>query len=130
MAYVFDPADLDELVDAIKATDPEHDQLRSVALDPADVKLPGVWVRLDRLRPATLDGLDVGVTVFLIVPAAGGYARQLAGLAELFNLVHPALPGAGAGDATSASVVLPSSPTAMPALAVPVSLLTHPTVEP
>lgn len=125
----FNPADLDELVEAINATDPTHELIRSASLNPDEVQLPGVWVRFDELEEDNLAGLTVRVTVHLIVPNAGGFARQLAALAELRNTVKPALDtfGGPTGPTERLGVILSNSAGAqpMPAFAVPLELSTH-----
>lgn len=119
------PADLDELVTALKAAG-TPEQIRSVSLDSDRLQLPGVWVRFDGLRENVLAGLTVRVTLHLIVPAAGGLRRQLAALAELRNVVAPVVKSYGgpSGDTTRVGVILPAGPPALPALAVPLDLLT------
>lgn len=125
----FNPADLDELVDAIKAADPTHELIRSASLNPDEVQTPGVWVRFDQLEEDVLAGLTVRVTVHLIVSNAGGFARQLAGLAQLRNVVKPVLDtyGGPTGPTSRVGVILSTSAGAqpMPALAVPLELSTH-----
>lgn len=125
----FNPADLDELVAALRGADPTHELIRSVSLNPDEVQLPGVWVRFDQLEEDVLAGLTVRVTVHMIVSSAGGFARQLAGLAELRNLVKPVLAtyGGPAGPTTRVGVILSTSAGAqpMPALAVPLDLSTR-----
>lgn len=122
----FNPADLDELAAALKATDPAGDVLRSVSLNPDEVQLPGIWIRFDGLGAGTLGGLVVRTTLHLIVPNAGGVGRVLAALAQLRNLVQPAVAGYGgpSGDVTRTSVLLAANTSPMPALAVPLDLLT------
>lgn len=120
------PADIAEVVAAIRAADPGADVIRSVSTDPAEVQLPGVWIRFDGLEENILAGLTVKLTLHLIVANAGGFARVLAGLAELRNLVKPVLTTYGGpnGPTTRTAVILPSSTQPMPALAVPLDLLT------
>lgn len=122
----FNPADVDELVAAIRAADPDADVIRSVSINPTEVQLPGVWVRFDGLEEDVLAGLTVKLTVHVIVPNAGGFARVLAGLAQLRNLVKPVLTtyGGPTGPTTRTGVILPSSTQPMPALAIPLDLLT------
>lgn len=123
----FEPTDLDELVEAIKAADPTHELIRSVSLNPDEVKLPGVWIRFDGLDDNLLGGVTVNLTLHLIVANAGGFARVLAGLAQLRNLVKPVVVGYGGpnGRTTRTSVILPgNTSTPMPALAMPLDLLT------
>jgi hypothetical protein len=115
-------ADLDELVELLKATDPAGETIRSVSLDPSEVNVPGIWVSLTGVGPHTLAGVTISLTLYLIVEDAG-FARTLGRLADLYNLVRPALPGPP-GVATRSGVVLPGSTTPMPALAVPFDMLT------
>lgn len=122
----FNPADLDELVAAIKAADPTGEAIRSASLNPDEVQLPGVWVRFDGLAYDQLAGLTVRVTLHLIVGNAGGFSRVLGKLAALHNLVKPVVAGYGGptGPTTRTSVILPTNTQPMPALAVPLDLLT------
>lgn len=123
----FNPDDLDELVDALKGADPSGEIIRSVSIDPDELQLPGVWVRFDGLTDNLLAGVTVNLTLFLIVPNAGGIKRVLAALAGLRNTVLPVVRTYGGpnGPTTRSSVLLPgTTPTPMPALAVPLDLLT------
>lgn len=112
--------DLDDLVALVKAAG-----VRSVELDPAKVNAPGVWVRFDGIATGTLSGLTLRTTLFLVVPEQD---RKRAGkaLQELFNKVVPVLRtiGGPSGDTTPAGLALPPSQTPLPALAVPMDLLT------
>jgi hypothetical protein len=123
----FNPADLDELTAAIKGADPTGELIRSASLNPDEVQVPGVWVRFDGLAYDVLAGLTVKLTLHLIVPNAGGFARVLGKLAELHNLVKPVVAGYGgpSGNTTRTGVLLPgNSSNPMPALAIPLDLLT------
>lgn len=122
----FNPADIDTLVAAIAAADATHETIRTVSLNPDEVQLPGVWVRFDGLEENVLAGLTVKLTLHLIVANAGGFSRVLAGLADLRNLVKPVLTtfGGPSGPTARTSVLLPGNTAPMPALAVPLDLLT------
>lgn len=125
----FNPDDLDELVAAIKAANPAGDIIRSVSMNPDEVQLPGVWLRFDAVEYGNLAGLTVKLTLHLIVANAGGYARVLAALAGMLNLVKPVVAGYGGpnGPITRTAVLLSSSTQPTPALAVPLDLLTEQT---
>lgn len=121
------PADLDELATALYDADPTHELIRSATLNPDEVQLPGIWIRFDGLGAGTLAGLTVRTTLHLIVPNAGGVARVLGKLAELYNVARPVIAGYGgpSGDVLRTGVLLPSNAAQpMPALAVPLDLLT------
>lgn len=114
--------DLDALIALLKAADPGHELIRSVSVDPSEVNVPGIWVAVEGIGPHTFAGVTIRTTLYLIVPD-GDIRRVLTKLADMFNLVRPALPGPH-DPATRAGVVLPSSTTPLPALAVPFNLLT------
>ena len=120
----FNPADLDELVDALGALDPVV--VRSVSLNPDEVNLPGIWIRFDGLNDNVLAGLTVRLTLHLIVGNGGGFARVLAALADMRNLVKPVVAGYGGptGPTARTSVILSAGTQPMPALAIPLDLLT------
>lgn len=122
----FNPADLVELVDAIKAADPSGELIRSVSFNPDEVKVPGVWLRFDGLDDGILAGLTVKLTLHLIVPNAGGFGRVLAQLAELRNLVKPVVATYGGpnGPTVRTGVILSTTTQPLPALAIPLDLLT------
>lgn len=123
----FNPADIDELVADLLAADPDHDTLRSVSLNPDEVNLPGVWVRFDGLDDNLLAGVTVKLTLHLIVGNSGGFSRVLDQLAAMRNLIKPVLVRYGGpnGPTVRTSVILPANTTPMPALAMPLDLLTN-----
>lgn len=123
----FNPADIDELVADLLATDPDNDVIRSVSLNPDEINLPGIWIRFDGLDDNLLAGVTVKLTLHLIVGNAGGFKRVLAQLAAMRNLVKPAVVRYGGpnGPTTRTSVILPGNTTPMPALAMPLDLLTN-----
>lgn len=122
----FNPADLDELVAALKAADPSAEVIRSVSFNPDEVNVPGIWIRFDGLDDDLLAGCTVKLTLHLIVANAGGFARVLAALAGMRNLVKPVVAGYGgpSGTTTRTSVLLSGTAAPLPALAVPLDLLT------
>lgn len=122
----FNPEDIAELIAAVQATDPTKELIRTVSMDPDKVRLPGVWVRFDGLDDNVLAGVTVKLTLHLIVQNAGGFTRVLAELAQLRNLVKPAVAGYGGpnGPTTRTSVILAANAQPMPALAIPLDLLT------
>lgn len=123
----FNPADIDELVAELIAADPSREIVRSASLNPDEVNVPGVWVRLDSLDKGTLSGLRVRLTLHMIVSPAGGFARTLAQLAGMWNLLRPVVAryGGPTGPVTRVSVILAANAAPMPALAVPLDLLTE-----
>lgn len=114
-------ADLDELAQLLV----EVDGVRSANVDETKVQTPGVWIRVDGISLDTLAGLTIKTTLFLIV-SERDRPRALVELQTLFNKVMPVLRNIGGptGDTTTAGVVLPGSQTPLPALAVPLDLLT------
>ena len=120
---MLDPADLEQLATELRAAG-----VRSVDYDPANVKAPGAWLRLDTLAPDTLDGaVNVGLTLFLVVPA-NGVTRSLGALSDLLDLAFPVLQrlAASIDQASITGLVLPGSTTPLPALSVPITLHTIP----
>lgn len=100
--------------------------IRSADTDPAKVQAPGVWIRFDGVELDNLAGVTILATLHLVAPASTFTTVQTQ-LADLFNQVIPALAAIGeqpAGTTRPAGVVLPGSTTPLPALAVPLELLT------
>lgn len=97
---------------------------RSASVDPGKVKLPGVWIRHDSLG-FRLGGATHKLTLHLITPERE-QGRALPELAALFNALSAQLHqlGGPSGDLQLVGVVLPGSSTPMPALAVPLDLIT------
>lgn len=120
---MLNPADLDQLATALRDAG-----VRSVDYDPAQVHAPGIWLRLDTLTPATMDGgVEVGLTMFPVV-AATGTTRSLGALSELLDLALPVLQAwaSGYGAATVTGLALPGSSAPLPALSLPFTLHTIP----
>lgn len=92
------------------------------SMDPAEVNLPGYWLAVDEMRPRTLRGeLQLRCSVFLI--SGDRDARRAVGtLADLFTTVRTVL--TPDGPVVTQGVVLPDSPTPLPALRVPVYINT------
>lgn len=95
--------------------DPVADTRLSVALDPADVSLPGVIVYPNTLDWSTLDGADYDLTVDLVLVAGAIGARDAVGqLDQLLAAVRSVFP---VPEARAVSLALPShSPDPLPAL--------------
>lgn len=90
------------------------------ALDPSDVNVPGAWVTVEGIQAETLDGsLRVEAVVYLIV-GDQDYLRALEDLADLHNATLTVL--SPDGKVVPQGVILPSTPTPLPALRVPVYL--------
>lgn len=115
-----DFGNLDDLVELLKDAG-----IRSVDTDESKINAPGVWIRLDTIRQTQLTGLTLGLTLFLVVGDTDK-RRALKGLQDLWNEVIPVLAAIGGptGPTTRAGLILPGSTTPLPALAVPLDLLT------
>lgn len=95
----------------------------SASADPAEVNTPGVWVTLDTLAPVTVDDSWELVCACFLVCGDLPYPQAYASLQELYT----SLAAAGVtpdGPVTHQGLVLPDSPTVLPALRVPVNLYT------
>lgn len=108
--------------------------IRSASSDPAKVQTPGVWVRFDGVQLEALNGdATILTTLHLIVPASTFTTSQRQ-LSDLFNQVIDALASFGqqpSGATRPTAVALPANPAnPLPALAVPLELLTEPPTEP
>lgn len=92
------------------------------SMDPAEVNLPGGWLALDEVRPFNLAGnLQLRCSLYLI--SADKDARRAVGvLAGLFNTARTVL--TPDGPVVTQGVVMPSDPTPLPALRVPIYLYT------
>lgn len=118
----FDPADIDELIAALKAAGVE------ASIDERAVRVPGVFVRHDSLptgRP--LGGCLVRLTLFPVVEKSTDRNQSTRALADLWNKVRPVVQGFGgpSGDVNvRIGLTLPSSSTRLPAYSVPLDLIT------
>lgn len=123
----FNPADLEAVLDILRtAPDPIP-----ADLDPAKVRAPGVWLRLDGFTPDSLHGLTINTTLHPVVGEADR-TRATTAVADLFNRVKAKLRAAGLevyGQVTPARLILPGSSTPLPALAVPLDIPTCQTPE-
>lgn len=91
--------------------------------DPAKLNLPGAWVTVEDIRPLTLGGqLQLAAVVYLIVGDTD-YSRAYTQLAALYNKVVPGQLTPD-GPVIAQGVVMPGNPTPLPALRVPVNLIT------
>ena len=79
--------------------------VRDVSLDPAEVTIPGVWVKAPIVRADTLAGYVLVVQLVLIVAPATP-DRALVALGELLDIVANTL-GGPHGEVTPGSVVMP-----------------------
>lgn len=107
---------VEELVSLIKDTGLE------AAQDPSELNLPGAWVTVDQIVPASLaGGYEVQALVFLIVQDQD-YKRASRSLAAAFNKLHTVM--SPDGPVRPQGVIMPGDPTPLPALRVPVKLYT------
>lgn len=105
-------AALEDLVDTLEAADVE------VALDPADLNLPGVWVQVTGVAADRLEGRTITTRLVLVVPDTGAL-RSLEALLELLDKVDTVVP---VDTATPLTVALPEGGGPFPGLAVPFDL--------
>jgi hypothetical protein len=93
-------AQVGEIVDALKGAG-----IRDVSLDPADINVPGVWVKPPRVTPDVLAGYSLTVDLVLIVePVTPPHA--LDALETLFELVESVV-GGPSGVVFPGSVLMP-----------------------
>lgn len=117
-----DTADLDTLAETLTAAGAV-----SVDTDPAKIRPPGVWIRVDGFDYDVRDAsVAWHLTLHLIVPERDP-RRSLDALSDLFDDLVPALSDLGGPDnpVSVAGVVLPGSTTPQPALAVPLTVYTE-----
>lgn len=93
----------------------------SASPNPEDINTPGAWLTVAGINQLTVAGdLELQAVVYLIAGDTD-YLRAHEQLAELFNIVVPAVLSPD-GLVVPQGVVLPGSPTVLPALRVPVNL--------
>lgn len=94
----------------------------SASTNPEDVNVPGAWVTVESVRRLVVGGdLQLECVVYLIAPESD-YHHAYAQLAELYNQAQAA--GVIPDDVVvPQGVVLPGTPTPLPALRVPVHLI-------
>lgn len=124
----FNPADLDAVLDILRA---EPDPIPA-ELDPVKVRrLPGVWLRFDGFTHDQMHGLSLNTTLYVVVPESDRI-RATNELADLWNRIKAKLRAAGLevfDQVRPASLILPTSTTGRPALAVPLEIPTCQTEE-
>lgn len=91
------------------------------AEDPGQLTPPGVLIQLREFTQTTLDGLQLEMRLFCVVPDQD-YERASAELVALVNQVLTVLDPDG--PVTAAAVVLPGDPARLPALSFPLNLYT------
>lgn len=101
------------VVDALVAVD-----LRA-AQDPAEVNAPGAWVTWEGFQVANLRGSMRHLLAVYLVVGDQDWRRASKALADLYNQAVPAAITPD-GPVVPQSVILPGSPTELPALRVPV----------
>jgi len=110
-------APIEQLLDALKAAGV------FASMDPAKVNLPGGWLALDEVRPHSLAGrLQLRCALYLIAPDKDAL-RAVGVLTGLYNKARTVL--TPDGPVVTQGVVMPDSPTPLPALRVPVHLYTE-----
>lgn len=87
--------------------------------DPADLRLPGVWVQIPAIDLDTLAGYTIATRLLLVVPDDGP-AKAMAGLIALLNKVLAHVDAHGTIEPRTA--ILPEASAPLPALAVPHNL--------
>lgn len=93
------------------------------AQDPAKLNMPGAWVTVDQIVPASLaGGWQLQCIVFLIV-SDQDYRRASRRLAQAFNILQTVI--TPDGPVRPQGVIMPGDPTPLPALRVPVYLYTE-----
>ena len=114
------------LCDALLAA-PDN-AIRSASMDPAEITVPGVWLRLTGLD-YTLSGAPLQLQLVMVVGDTDGGVRTARELAKLHNAVAAVLddPELGLyvsinGLPTAATAVLSDTGTPLPALVVPITL--------
>lgn len=96
------------------------DELRATTV-PGEVSTPGAWVTLDTLRRVSVaGGWRVRCSVYLVT-ADADELRAIEQLATMLDTCYAAGVVAD-GDVEAVRVVLPSDPTPLPALRLPVNL--------
>lgn len=115
-----DFAPVDQLVQLCAELDPPL----GVSMDPAEVNPGrGGWLALDEIRATNLAGqLELRCSLYLIAPDVDP-RRALVKLAPMLNRLRTVV--RPDGPVVPQGVVLPDSPTPMPALRVPVHLYTE-----
>lgn len=121
---------LDALCQALLAA--PDDAIRSASLDPAELTVPAVWLRLTGLD-YTFAGAPLQLQLVMVVGDTDGGLRAARELVKLHNAVAGVL-GALPYDAeapldvtvtgtpTMATAVLSDTPTPLPALVVPITI--------
>lgn len=99
-----------------------HDADVNATMTPGEVNTPGCWLTLEEVAPRVLDGsMRLTCSLYLIAGDADAL-RALRTLGELLTRVKTVL--TPDGPVTTTAVVLPSGPTPLPALRVPINLYT------
>lgn len=93
------------------------------AMDASKVNLPGGWLALDEVQVANLKGELRLVCSLYLISGDRDTLRAVAILTELFNKARTVL--TPDGPVVTQGVVLPESPTPLPALRVPIHLYTE-----
>jgi hypothetical protein len=117
MAELF--AQVDEIIDALVAAG-----IRDTSLDPAEVNVPGVWVKAPTIVPDVLFGYTLNVDLVLIVEPVTP-DRALFALEQLFDQVAAAV-GGPAGNVTPGSVIMPDR-SVCPCYTYPIAVATEQT---
>lgn len=108
------------VVEALRGPDPDNTVVRADQ-DPAKVNTPGAWVAWEGFQPVSLGGATRHLVVVYLIVQDTDHARASTALSALYNLAVPSRITPD-GPVVPQSVVLPSSPTPLPALRVPVHI--------
>jgi hypothetical protein len=106
------------VVEALQGVDMRASQ------DPAEVNTPGAWVSWEGFQAANLAGSVRHLVAVYLIVGDQDWRRASAGLADLYNQAVPAAITPD-GPVVPQGVVLPSTPTELPALRVPVHITLH-----
>lgn len=109
-------APLTELLDLLAAADVR------ATMNPGEVETPGAWLSLEEVTTANVAGQDRLACALYLITGDTDALRALGQLSPELAKVRTVL--TPDGPVTTTAVVLPSGPTPLPALRVPVHLYT------
>jgi hypothetical protein len=110
------------VVEALVGPEPSDPAVRATQ-DPAEVNTPGAWVTWEGFQVVTLGGTVRHLLAVYLVVEDRDWRRATRALSDLYNEAVPALITPD-GPVVPQRLVLPGTPTELPALRVPVHLTT------